>query len=101
MVSGGAGDGAVHETVAMRDLLVAQGVPARAVVRDLHTGTDAARLMSLLMLVFSVSPILAPLAGSGALAAPPLPVKGTNRRAWNRSMSARVAGVMTGEFNAV
>ncbi|MES2386086.1 MAG: multidrug effflux MFS transporter [Pseudomonadota bacterium] len=36
----------------------------RAVVRDLHTGTDAARLMSLLMLVFSVSPILAPLAGS-------------------------------------
>ncbi len=36
----------------------------RAVVRDLHTGNDAARLMSLLMLVFSVSPILAPLAGS-------------------------------------
>ena len=36
----------------------------RAIVRDLHTGTDAARLMSLLMLVFSVSPILAPLAGS-------------------------------------
>lgn len=36
----------------------------RAVVRDLHTGADAARLMSLLMLVFSISPILAPLAGS-------------------------------------
>ena len=36
----------------------------RAVVRDLHTGTEAARLMSLLMLVFSVSPILAPLIGS-------------------------------------
>ncbi|HWT72068.1 MAG TPA: multidrug effflux MFS transporter [Oxalicibacterium sp.] len=36
----------------------------RAIVRDLHTGNDAARLMSLLMLVFSVSPILAPLAGS-------------------------------------
>ena len=36
----------------------------RAVVRDLHTGPDAARLMSLLMLVFSVSPILAPLTGS-------------------------------------
>lgn len=36
----------------------------RAVVRDLHTGNDAARLMSLLMLVFSVSPILAPLSGS-------------------------------------
>src|SRR3989344_5569084 len=40
----------------------------RAVVRDLHTGTDAARLMSLLILVFSVSPILAPLAGSGVIA---------------------------------
>ncbi|HEY8360412.1 MAG TPA: MFS transporter, partial [Ramlibacter sp.] len=34
-------------------------VVPRAVVRDLHTGADAARLMSLLMLVFSVSPILA------------------------------------------
>ena len=36
----------------------------RAVVRDLHTGPAAVRLMSLLMLVFSVSPILAPLCGS-------------------------------------
>jgi len=36
----------------------------RAVVRDLHTGHEAARLMSLIMLVFSVSPILAPLFGS-------------------------------------
>ncbi len=36
----------------------------RAVVRDLHTGTEAAKLMSLLMLVFSISPILAPLTGS-------------------------------------
>jgi DHA1 family bicyclomycin/chloramphenicol resistance-like MFS transporter len=40
----------------------------RAVVRDLHTGTEAARIMSLLMLVFSVSPILAPLVGSGVIA---------------------------------
>ncbi len=39
-------------------------VVPRAVVRDLHTGPEAARLMSLLMLVFSVSPILAPLSGS-------------------------------------
>ncbi|HEU4988077.1 MAG TPA: multidrug effflux MFS transporter [Rhizobiaceae bacterium] len=39
-------------------------VVPRAVVRDLHTGTEAARLMSLLMLVFSISPILAPLTGS-------------------------------------
>jgi DHA1 family bicyclomycin/chloramphenicol resistance-like MFS transporter len=36
----------------------------RAIVRDLHTGVDATRLMSLLMLVFSISPILAPLTGS-------------------------------------
>ncbi|TCV97644.1 DHA1 family bicyclomycin/chloramphenicol resistance-like MFS transporter [Luteibacter rhizovicinus] len=36
----------------------------RAIVRDMHTGTDAARLMSLLMLIFSVSPVLAPLTGS-------------------------------------
>lgn len=36
----------------------------RAIVRDLHTGNEAAKLMSLLMLVFSVSPILAPLTGS-------------------------------------
>lgn len=40
----------------------------RAVVRDLHTGHEAARMMSLLMLVFSVSPILAPLAGSAVIA---------------------------------
>jgi DHA1 family bicyclomycin/chloramphenicol resistance-like MFS transporter len=39
-------------------------VVPRAIVRDLHTGPEAVRLMSLLMLVFSVSPILAPLCGS-------------------------------------
>ena len=36
----------------------------RAIVRDLHTGTAAVKLMARLMLVFSVSPLLAPLAGS-------------------------------------
>jgi DHA1 family bicyclomycin/chloramphenicol resistance-like MFS transporter len=36
----------------------------RAIVRDNYTGADAAQLMSLLMLVFSISPILAPLSGS-------------------------------------
>ena len=58
----------IHTLVVLRFI---QGLGAcagmvvpRAVVRDLHTGHDAARLMSLLMLVFSVSPILAPLAGS-------------------------------------
>jgi DHA1 family bicyclomycin/chloramphenicol resistance-like MFS transporter len=39
----------------------------RAIVRDLHTGPEAARLMALIMLVFSVSPILAPLSGSGLI----------------------------------
>jgi multidrug resistance protein len=58
----------VHTLIVLRFI---QGLGAcagmvvpRAIVRDLHTGHDAARLMSLLMLVFSVSPILAPLAGS-------------------------------------
>ncbi|HMN85369.1 MAG TPA: multidrug effflux MFS transporter [Bauldia sp.] len=40
----------------------------RAIIRDLHTGIEATRLMSLVMLVLSVSPILAPLAGSGLIA---------------------------------
>lgn len=39
----------------------------RAIIRDLHTGADATRLMSLIMLVFSVSPILAPLTGSALI----------------------------------
>lgn len=43
-------------------------VVPRAIVRDLHTGPEAARLMSLLMLVVSISPILAPLAGSAIIA---------------------------------
>jgi DHA1 family bicyclomycin/chloramphenicol resistance-like MFS transporter len=43
-------------------------VIARAIVRDLHSGLEEARLFSLLMLVFSVSPILAPLAGNGVIA---------------------------------
>ena len=40
----------------------------RAVVRDLHTGLEATRLMSLIMLVLSVAPILAPLGGSALIA---------------------------------
>ena len=39
-------------------------VVPRAIVRDLYTGDDATRLMSLLMLVVSISPLLAPLTGS-------------------------------------
>lgn len=43
-------------------------VVPRAIVRDLHTGAEATRLTSLLLLVFSVSPMLAPLAGSAVIA---------------------------------
>ncbi len=61
----------------------------RAVVRDLHTGSDAARLMSLLMLVFSVSPILAPLAGSGVIA-----VAGWRGVFWSVALAAVVGLVL-------
>ncbi|WP_337269184.1 multidrug effflux MFS transporter [Oryzifoliimicrobium ureilyticus] len=58
----------VHALIAFRFIqglgAGAGAVIARAIVRDLHTGPAAARLMSLLMLVFSISPLLAPLAGS-------------------------------------
>lgn len=40
----------------------------RAIVRDLHSGIDETRLLSLLMLVFSVSPLFAPLIGSQVVA---------------------------------
>ena len=43
-------------------------VVSRAIVRDLHSGVEEARLLSLLMLVFSVSPICAPLIGNAVLA---------------------------------
>jgi MFS transporter, DHA1 family, multidrug resistance protein len=43
-------------------------VVPRAIVRDLYTGHDATRLMSLLMLVMSISPLLAPLTGSFMIA---------------------------------
>lgn len=39
----------------------------RAIIRDLHTGAEATRLMALIMLVISISPMLAPLAGSGVI----------------------------------
>lgn len=44
----------------------AMAIP-RAIIRDLHTGVEAARLMALVMLVFSVAPILAPLSGSALI----------------------------------
>ncbi|MCA6106523.1 multidrug effflux MFS transporter [Bradyrhizobium cenepequi] len=39
----------------------------RAIIRDLHTGIEATQLMALVMLVLSVSPILAPLGGSALI----------------------------------
>src|SRR3989338_7689653 len=42
-------------------------VVPRAIIRDMSTGNEATRLMAAMMLVFSVSPMLAPLAGSGLL----------------------------------
>jgi DHA1 family bicyclomycin/chloramphenicol resistance-like MFS transporter len=44
-------------------------VIARAVVRDLYSGRDIARILSLMMLVMGVAPILAPLAGGAVLTA--------------------------------
>jgi DHA1 family bicyclomycin/chloramphenicol resistance-like MFS transporter len=45
----------------------ALGVVPRAIVRDMFTGPEATRMMAAIMLVFSVSPMLAPLAGSALL----------------------------------
>lgn len=45
----------------------ALGVVPRAIVRDMLTGAEATRMMAAIMLVFSVSPMLAPLAGSALL----------------------------------
>lgn len=41
----------------------------RAVIRDRYTGIEATRMMATVMLVISVSPMLAPLAGSGLILA--------------------------------
>ena len=43
-------------------------VVPRAIIRDMATGHQATRLMAAIMLVISVSPMLAPLAGSGVMA---------------------------------
>lgn len=43
-------------------------VVPRAIIRDMATGHEATRLMAAIMLVISVSPMLAPLAGSGVMA---------------------------------
>lgn len=43
-------------------------VVPRAVVRDMSSGPDATRMMAAIMIVISVSPMLAPMFGSGVLA---------------------------------
>ncbi|MAY88945.1 MAG: Bcr/CflA family drug resistance efflux transporter [Pseudooceanicola sp.] len=43
-------------------------VVPRAIVRDMYTGPEATKLMAMIMLVIAVSPMLAPLAGSGVIA---------------------------------
>ena len=61
----------IHWLIAFRALqgmgAAACAVIPRAIVRDLHTGPQATRLMALMILVFSVSPILAPLVGSALI----------------------------------
>jgi DHA1 family bicyclomycin/chloramphenicol resistance-like MFS transporter len=61
-------------------------VVPRAIVRDLYTGHDATRLMSLLLLVLSTSPILAPLFGSGVIA-----VIGWRGLFWSLTVAALIA----------
>ena len=43
-------------------------VVPRAVIRDRYTGAEATKLMAMIMLVISISPMLAPLAGSAVIA---------------------------------
>lgn len=46
----------------------AMAIP-RATIRDLHTGAQAARLLAMVVLVVSLAPLLAPIAGSGLASA--------------------------------
>jgi DHA1 family bicyclomycin/chloramphenicol resistance-like MFS transporter len=61
----------IHWLIALRFLQALGGaagpVTARAVVRDLYRGREAARVLSLLMLVMGAAPILAPLLGGWVL----------------------------------
>jgi DHA1 family bicyclomycin/chloramphenicol resistance-like MFS transporter len=61
----------IHWLIALRFLQALGGasgaVIARAIVRDLYTGRDVARVLSLLMLIMGAAPILAPLLGGQLL----------------------------------
>lgn len=65
-------------------------VVPRAMIRDLHTGPAATRLMATVMLVISVSPMLAPLAGSGVMA-----VSGWRAIFWVLAVGAVISLVVT------
>lgn len=64
--------GSVEALVAWRALQGLGGaalmVVPRAIIRDQHTGVEATKLMAMIMLVIAISPMLAPLAGSGIMA---------------------------------
>ncbi|CAM2151475.1 Bcr/CflA family efflux transporter [Pararobbsia alpina] len=61
----------------------------RAIVRDMHTGHEATQLISMLMLVVSVSPILAPLTGSMIIS-----VFGWRGVFWALTVAAAIASVL-------
>lgn len=69
--AGAAWAGSISELIAWRFVQGFGGavlmVLPRAIIRDMYTGAEATRLMALIMLVISISPMLAPLAGSGVL----------------------------------
>jgi DHA1 family bicyclomycin/chloramphenicol resistance-like MFS transporter len=74
-VIGSAGCYLASDAASLIAFRVLQGIGAaapmvisRAVVRDLHSGLQATRMMSMIMLVFSVCPLLAPLVGSVVMA---------------------------------
>ena len=65
----------VHMLIAARTLQGLGGgatvAISSAIIRDIYTGIQAARLMALRMLVLGVSPILAPMMGAALIAAAP------------------------------
>jgi DHA1 family bicyclomycin/chloramphenicol resistance-like MFS transporter len=64
--------GSIEQLIAFRLLQGFGGatgiVIARAIVRDMYTGLEETRLLSMLLLVASVSPVCAPLIGNGIIA---------------------------------
>lgn len=64
--------GSVESLVAWRTVQGLGGaalmVVPRAIIRDQYTGVEATKLMAMIMLVIAISPMLAPLAGSGIMA---------------------------------